>query len=62
MQQKTNFIKTKDKKIRDVLLASGYTEITETGSDYFCFINDGKLKFEQNIDTKKLIYTNVMCL
>lgn len=60
--QKSNFVKTKDKKIRDVLLASGFTEITETGSEYFSFINDGIIKFDKDMDAKKVIYTNVMCL
>lgn len=59
---KTNFVKTKDKKIADILRASGYTEITESSSEYFSFINDGKMNFDNNFDVKKIIYTNVMCL
>lgn len=63
MGNKCNFIKTHDSKIAEILRNSGYTELTETGSKYFCFVNDGNMNFDESkIEQTKLKYTNVLCI
>ena len=54
------FIRTDSKEVRDKLVMCGFTEITETNSSTFCFINNGKMTFD--INPKDIVYTNMMCL
>ena len=54
------FICTNSKDVRDKLVSYGFTEITETNSPTFCFINNGKMTFD--INPKDIVYTNIMCL
>ena len=55
------FIRTDSAETRDKLLYEGYTEITEPGSKYYCFLNDGKkLKFDA--EENGIVYTNLLCL
>lgn len=55
------FIRTDNEDIRKILIESGYTEITETSSKYFCFLNDGK-KLNFDTEEKGIVYTNIICL
>jgi hypothetical protein len=56
-----NFIKTENLETRHKLLYEGYTEITEPGSKYYCFLNDGnKLNFDA--EENGIVYTNLLCL
>ena len=55
------FIRTDNSETRDKLLYEGYTEITEPGSKYYCFLNDGKkLKFDA--EENGIVFTNLLCL
>lgn len=60
MSNKMNFIKTSDldtaKRLRDL----GFTELTEPSSSTFCFINDGKIVYDDVND--KCVYTNILCI
>lgn len=63
MGNKFNFIKTHDSKVAEILRQSGYTELTETGSKYYCFVNDGKMNFEKlDIEKERLNFTNILCI
>lgn len=55
------FIRTDNKETRNKLLYEGYTEITEPGSKYFCFLNDGK-KLNFNAEENGIVYSNIICL
>ena len=59
-QNKLRFIRTTDKETRQKLLDLGYTELPQSSSNVFCFINDGKLVFDD--DNKKCVYTNMLCI
>ena len=55
------FIKTSDKETADKLRTLGFTEITESGSDTFCFLNDAqKLTFDA--EQYNAVYSNVLCM
>lgn len=60
MSNKMNFIKTSDldtaRRLRDL----GFTELTEPSSSTFCFINDGKIVYDDVND--KCVYTNILCI
>lgn len=56
-----NFIKTENLETRHKLLYEGYTEITEPGSKYYCFLNDGK-KLNFDAEENGIVYTNLLCL
>jgi predicted ribosome-associated RNA-binding protein Tma20 len=55
------FIRTDNEETAHKLRYEQYTEITEPGSKYFCFLNDGK---KLNFDAEKYdcVYTNLLCL
>lgn len=55
------FIRTDNEETRTMLIESGYTEITESGSKSFCFLNDGK-KLNFSTEDKGIVYTNILCL
>ena len=57
---KMNFVKTSDAETANKLRACGFTEITEPHSSIYCFINDGKMVYED--DNKKIVLTNVLCI
>ena len=59
-KNKMNFIRTSDLETRNKLLSLGFTEITEMSSHDYCFINNGKLVFDNK--DNKCVYTNIMCL
>ena len=62
MKQKhlENFIKTSDAETAQKLRNLGYTELTEPHSSTFCFINNGKVAFDEN--ETHCVYTNILCL
>lgn len=54
-----NFIRTSDIEVANYLRNCGYTEIKELSSSTFCFINDGKMIFDADMD-KNIHYTNML--
>lgn len=55
------FIRTDSLETAHKLKYEGYTEITEPGSKYYCFLNDGnKLNFDA--EENGIVYTNLLCL
>jgi hypothetical protein len=57
MSQKQNFIKTSDKETADKLIAAGFQLVSQDG--VYTFLNQvDNLNFE-NIDIKKIVYTNI---
>lgn len=56
-----NFIFTQDKETAEKLIKSGYNLITQNGNSY-TFENCNKLMFSEDIDTKKLVQTNMFCM
>ena len=56
------FIHTSDEDTREKLLSLGFTEITESGMKGYCFINNGRLTFENDDIKDKIAYTNILCL
>lgn len=52
-----NFLFTCDKDTRNNLLKLGFTEIPSGGS-FFVFINNSTLKFDDSINTSKVVFTN----
>ena len=60
---KAKFIKTSDPLVADQLRKLHFTELTESGTKGYCFINNGLIVFDENlVDTSKIQYTNIMCL
>ncbi len=51
------FLFTCDKDVRNNLLKLGFTEIPSGGS-FFMFINNSTLKFDDSINTLKVVFTN----
>lgn len=60
MADKMNFINTDSKETADQLRSLGYTEIGKQGS-FFCFINDGKATFSEDV-SKTVEYTNTTAM
>ena len=64
-KNKMQFVRTTDPDTAQTLRTLGYTELTEPSSVSYCFINDGKLMFEdgENKDiNNKIVYSNVLCI
>lgn len=60
---KMQFLKTNNADVAEQLRKSGYTELTEKSTTSYCFLNDGKLTFDCDEEmTKKIHFTNVMCI
>lgn len=55
------FLKTSNKETADKLRSLGFTELTESSSSTFCFINDGK-KLTFDAEKNDAVYTNILCL
>ena len=51
------FLFTNDKDTRNNLLKLGFTEIP-SGESFFMFINNSTLKFDESINTSKVVFTN----
>ena len=61
MSQKQNFIKTTDKETADKLIAEGF-QLVSNESGVYTFLNQvGKFNFE-NVDIKKMVYTNTLSM
>lgn len=61
--KKMQFVRTTDESTAEILRNSGYTELTEPSSATYCFINDGKMIFEEGKDIdSKIVYTNMLCI
>lgn len=59
-QNNFNFIRTTDNETRQKLLDLGFTELPQPSANVFCFINDGKLVFDDV--NQKCVYTNMLCI
>lgn len=60
---KMQFVRTTDADTAQLLKTCGYTELTEHSSTGYCFINDGKLTFEEDAETiKNIHFTNIICI
>lgn len=62
---KMQFVRTTDESTAKILRSLGYTELTEQSSTCYCFLNDGKLTFDEETNkdiTKKIYFTNIMCI
>ena len=55
------FIKTSDEETARKLRYLGFPELTESNSNTFCFINDGR-KLIFDVEKYDAIYTNILCL
>ena len=51
------FLFTDDKDTRNNLLKLGFTEIP-SGESFFMFINNSTLKFDDSINSSKVVFTN----
>ena len=58
MPQSKKFIMTPDKAVCDKLVANGFGLLSETGGTY-TLVNTGNINFNfEEIDIKKLVFTN----
>ena len=55
--QKKNFIRTSDEDTAEKLRKAGFTELKESSTSSYCFLNDGKLTFSSE-DEQNIVYTN----
>ena len=60
MDNKMNFVNTDSEETAETLRKLGYTEIGKQGS-FFCFINDGKATFSEDV-SKTVEYTNTTAM
>lgn len=60
-QNKLQFLKTNNLDVAENLRQHGYTELTESSSTCYCFLNDGKMTFDEEMD-KNICYTNILCI
>ena len=61
--KKMQFVRTTDESTAEILRNLGYTELTEQSTTCYCFLNDGKLTFDENEEmTKKMHFTNMLCI
>ena len=62
MSQKQNFIKTTDKETADKLMSVGFQLVSQSSSVY-TFLNQIPLNFNfEEIDVKKVAYTNILSM
>ena len=62
MSQKQNFITTTDKETADKLLSAGFQLVSNSGNVY-TFLNQLPVNFNfDEIDKKKMAYTNILSL
>ena len=60
MDNKINFVNTDSEETAEILRSLGYTELGKQGS-FFCFINDGKATFSEDV-SKTVEYTNTTAM
>lgn len=62
---KGHFIRTSDISTYKTLLKEGFQLIDQTGN-YYTFLNpvlnDGNVKFSENVDTSKIQYSDILCI
>ena len=62
MSQKQNFITTTDKETADMLILAGFQLISQSGSAY-TFLNQLPKNFSfDEVDKKKMVYTNILSM
>lgn len=62
MSQKQNFITTTDKETADKLMSAGFQLVTTSGSA-FTFLNQLPKNFTfDEVDKKKMAYTNILSM
>ena len=62
MSQEKNFITTTDKETADKLISFGFQLVSQSGNTY-TFLNHTSINFSFNeIDKKKMVYTNILSL
>ena len=59
MKNTTKFIVTADKDTADKLIAEGFRLVTEVGGKFTFEAKSGNMNFN-NIDAKKVAYTNIL--
>ena len=57
---KQNFIRTTDKDTSEILLKEGFQKVSDSNGVYI-FLNKDKIKFSENIDKRKISFTNIFC-
>lgn len=58
---KQNFIKVSDEDTIEKLIKLGF-QLVGHENDYDIFLNTDKLQFSEEIDLKKIKYTNILCV
>ena len=58
MNRDMKFIKTTDVETAKKLRMLGFTELTESNSSVYCFINNGNLTFDA--EKNNCVYTNLL--
>lgn len=58
---KQNFIKVSDKDTVEKLIKLGF-QLVGRENDYDIFLNTDKVQFSEEIDLKKIEYTNILCI
>lgn len=62
MSQKQNFIKTTDKETADKLISYGFQLVSQSGNVY-TFLNQPPKNFVfDEVDKKKMAYTNILSM
>jgi hypothetical protein len=62
MSQKQNFITTTDKETADKLISAGFKLVSNSGSAY-TFLNQAPTNFcFDEVDKKKMAYTNILSM
>ena len=62
MSQKQNFIKTTDKETADKLISAGFQLVSQSGNTY-TFLNELPKNFTfEDVDKKKMVYTNILSM
>lgn len=56
----SKFISTSDKETAEKLKAEGFTQIQDSSTNKYLFVNDAKLNFSEDKD--KVNFTNRMCI
>lgn len=58
---KQNFIKTSDHKTAEILISIGFQKIDEQNGIY-TFLNSDKMQFSNDIDKRKIQYSNMLSI
>lgn len=62
MSQKQNFIKTTDKETAEKLMSAGFQLMSQNGNVY-TFLNQFSTNFSfDEVDKKKMVYTNILSM